>query len=152
MAVYVLTIIIFSKVFVNLYDLCQSLMIKPKHTFHSPDSIVFNEKLFVDREAAKKKFADFIERNQKDYNILMYYGIGGIGKSRLLAENISYFKERYHKTVCFSVDFNDVNKRSVGETLAEFVDDCSNHEIPFVAYNLAYAIYFSKKTFWRGVW
>lgn len=145
MAVYVLTIIIFSKVFVNLYDLCQSLMIKPKHTFHSPDSIVFNEKLFVDREAAKKKFADFIERNQKDYNILMYYGIGGIGKSRLLAENISYFKERYHKTVCFSVDFNDVNKRSVGETLAEFVDDCSNHEIPFVAYNLAYAIYFSKK-------
>jgi len=54
MAVYVLTIIIFSKVFVNLYDLCQSLMIKPKHTFHSPDSIVFNEKLFVDREAAKK--------------------------------------------------------------------------------------------------
>lgn len=120
-------------------------MIKPKHSFLNQNSIVFNEKLFVDRQVAKKAFADFIEGNSSEYNILMYYGIGGIGKSRLLTENIAYFKEHYQKAVCFSVDFNDVNKRSVGETLAEFVDDCSNPDISFVAYNLAYAIYFSKK-------
>ncbi len=120
-------------------------MIKPKHSFLNQNSIVFNEKLFVDRQVAKKAFADFIEGNSSEYNILVYYGIGGIGKSRLLTENIVFFKEHYPKTVCFSVDFNDVNKRSVGEALAEFIDGCSNQDISFVAYNLAYAIYFSKK-------
>lgn len=120
-------------------------MIRPKHTFNKPDAIVFNEKLFVDRETARKAFADFVDKEPLDYNILMYYGIGGIGKSRLLAENIAYFKEHFQKNVCFSVDFNDVNKRSIGEALEEFVDDCSNQDVPFVAFNLAYAIYFSKK-------
>lgn len=120
-------------------------MIRPKHTFNKPDAIVFNEKLFVDRETARKAFADFVDKEPLDYNILMYYGIGGIGKSRLLAENIAYFKEHFKKNVCFSVDFNDVNKRSIGEALEEFVDDCSNQDISFVAFNLAYAIYFSKK-------
>ena len=120
-------------------------MIRPRHSFNKSDAIVFNERLFVDREVARKAFAEFIGKESLEYNILMYYGIGGVGKSRLLLENITYFKEFFPKNVCFSVDFNDVNKRSVGETLEEFVDDCSSQDISFVAFNLAYAIYFSKK-------
>lgn len=56
-------------------------MIRPKHSFSRPDAIVFDEKLFVDREVARKAFADFVAREPHDYNILMYYGIGGIGDS-----------------------------------------------------------------------
>lgn len=120
-------------------------MIQPKHSFGNRNSITFNEKLFVDREDARRAFADFISKEPRDYNILMYYGVGGIGKSRLLFENIAYFKQHFPESVCFFVDFNDINKRSVGETLEEFVDDCSNPDVAFVAFNLAYTIYFSKK-------
>ena len=120
-------------------------MMKPKFSFKQQNAIEFYEDIFVDRLPARKKFEEFISCKDKDFNILMYYGVGGIGKSSLLTENITYFKENVPNPLCFHVDLNDVNKRYIGATLQEFVDDCSNNKIRFDAFNLAYAMYFSKK-------
>ncbi len=119
-------------------------MISPKHIFNNSNSSVTNKNIFVDRECARQIFMDFINKPTNN-NILVYFGVGGIGKSRLLAENISYFESKIDNFVRFSIDFNDVNKRSKGETLVDFVDNCSNKKISFLAFNLAYAIYFHKK-------
>lgn len=120
-------------------------MIKPTFSFKKQDAIEFDENIFVDRLPAREKFKEFITGEDKDLNILMYYGIGGVGKSSLLAENIAYFKKNTTNPLCFHVDLNDVNKRSIGTAIQEFVDDCSNSKIQFDAFNLAYALYFGKK-------
>lgn len=120
-------------------------MIKPTFSFKQQNAIEFDENIFVDRLPAREKFQEFISGEDKDLNILMYYGVGGVGKSSLLAENIAYFKKNTINPLCFHVDLNDVNKRSIGAAIQEFVDDCSNSKIRFDAFNLAYALYFGKK-------
>jgi len=120
-------------------------MIKPSFSFKQQNAIEFDENIFVDRIPAREKFKEFISAEDKNLNILMYYGVGGVGKSSLLSENISFFKKHVANPLCFHVDLNDVNKRSIGAAIQEFVDDCSNKKIRFDAFNLAYALYFGKK-------
>ena len=68
-------------------------MIKKQFSFKSQEKFLFDGKKFVDREAARITFNDFVTTDDKEYNVLMYYGIGGVGKSMLLAENEQSFKE-----------------------------------------------------------
>ena len=56
-------------------------MPRPKHSFGRKDFEVKEE--FIDREEAKRLYRDKLNNNQKDYNILVFYGVGGIGKSKL---------------------------------------------------------------------
>lgn len=121
-------------------------MIHPKFKFHSKSDFVFNDRLFVDREEARALFATCLDNcSKRDYTILNYYGVGGVGKSKLLSQIKSLFIDRIPKGIIFHVDLQDANNRSVGETLMRFADNCSRSDIDFVAYNLAYAVYFSRK-------
>lgn len=56
-------------------------MIKPKHSF-GKKSFEVNEE-FIDRVEAKQLYYDKLNNNTKNYNILVFYGVGGIGKSKL---------------------------------------------------------------------
>ena len=120
-------------------------MIKKQFSFKSQEKILFDGKKFVDREAARITFNDFVTTDDKEYNVLMYYGIGGVGKSMLLAENEQSFKELFPDSILFSVDLHDAGKRTIDSTLLEFVENCSNKKVKFEAFNLAYTLYFSKK-------
>ena len=120
-------------------------MIKKKFSFTNQVEGAFDGKFFVDRESARDAFNSFVTSSDNAYNILMYYGIGGVGKSRLLSENENSFKEIFPEALLFSVDLHDASKRTVDGTLLEFVDNCNNKNIKFDAFNLAYTLYFSKK-------
>ena len=106
---------------------------------------MFDGKKFVDRESARTAFNDFVTSDDKEYNVLMYYGIGGVGKSMLLAENEQSFQQLFPNSILFSVDLHDASKRTIDSTLLEFVENCSNKKVKFEAFNLAYTLYFSKK-------
>jgi len=117
----------------------------PKFSFKKNNSSLLKEKLFVDREQPRTLFYKFAEKLDKQFNILMYYGVGGIGKSSLLRDNRDYFVRTYPNSLCFSVDLSDSTKRSIAETLKEFAENCSNKQLSFDAFDLAYALYYSKK-------
>jgi len=120
-------------------------MIKKNFSFKSQEKLLFNEKIFVDRESARTAFNDFVTTDDKEYNVLMYYGIGGVGKSMLLAENEQSFQQLFADSIFFSVDLHDAGKRTIDSTLLEFVENCSNKKVKFEAFNLAYTLYFCKK-------
>ncbi|WP_312102873.1 tetratricopeptide repeat protein [Pygmaiobacter massiliensis] len=68
-------------------------------------------KRFINREAPRKLFYDLLKSEAPyDKNVIMYYGIGGIGKSSLI-KNLKVYTEE--KNVQFSsVDFDDPALRS----------------------------------------
>ena len=120
-------------------------MIKKQFSFKSQEEVIFDGKKFVDRESARTAFNDFVTSDDKEYNVLMYYGIGGVGKSMLLAENEQSFQQLFPDSILFSVDLHDAGKRTIDSTLLEFVENCSDKKVKFEAFNLAYTLYFSKK-------
>lgn len=119
-------------------------MLLSKFHFDKRNVIVPQKYPFVDRESARGSFCRFVTTTDLEMDVLMYYGVGGIGKSMLLSENAKKFKEIYPDGITFSVDFYEVEKRSVDRMLLQFVDDNANN-IPFDAFNIAYALYYSKK-------
>lgn len=120
-------------------------MIKKQFSFKNQEKALFDGKNFVDRESARQAFNDFVTTDDKEYNVLMFYGIGGVGKSMLLAENEQSFQQLFADSILFSVDLHDAGKRTIDSTLLEFVENCSNKKVKFEAFNLAYTLYFSKK-------
>lgn len=121
-------------------------MIEPKFQFKNKDNNpLMKEDLFIDRIDERTLFLEFASNLINEYNILMYYGIGGVGKTRLLNQLIPIFKKIHNTNFCFHADLEDVNNRTVGELLLQFVDNQKGIHIEFDAFNLAYASYFSKK-------
>ena len=53
-------------------------MVRPKHSFGKKKYHV--EESFIDREIAKQLYLDKRSSNDKEYNILSFYGVGGVGK------------------------------------------------------------------------
>lgn len=119
-------------------------MLSNKFHFEKRNVVVSQKFPFIDRESARDEFCRFITATDSEIDVLMYYGVGGIGKSTLLAENVKKFREIYPDGVTFSVDFYEVEKRSVDRMLLQFVDDNAD-KISFDAFNIAYTLYFSKK-------
>lgn len=119
-------------------------MIKKQFSFKSQEEVIFDGKKFVDRESARTAFNDFVTSDDKEYNVLMYYGIGGVGKSMLLAENEQSFQQLFPDSILFSVDLHDAGKRTIDSTLLEFVENCSDKKVKFEAFNLAYTFILAK--------
>ena len=117
-------------------------MIKPKHSF-SHNSFEINE-TFVDREEARKLYKEKLENNNRDYNILVYYGIGGIGKSKLCKELQRIHTSEYQDSLVFYLDLNATDDRNLGTGILKLVDSC-NKKIDFRCFELAYALYYKKK-------
>lgn len=120
-------------------------MIQPQFRFLKDDIWHFDDNLFIDREEPKSLFRSSIETFHDDYNILMYYGVGGVGKSRLLVQIKDIFVNHFPNNICFHIDLADSNCRTVGEALMKFTETVNKKDIDFVAFNLAYAIYFKRK-------
>lgn len=72
------------------------------------------ERIFVDRETCIDNFRNFIQNpNNQDYNALFYYGIAGIGKSKLQDELQSILDNEYPKVLWVSMDFENERHRDV---------------------------------------
>lgn len=117
-------------------------MIKPKHSF-GKKSFEVNE-AFIDREEAKELYHNKLNHNDKDYNILVFYGVGGIGKTRLRREICRMHKEENRKAVIFYLDLNAADDRNLGSGILKLVDSC-DAAVDFKCFEMAYALYFRKK-------
>ena len=117
-------------------------MPKPKHSFEKKDFEVKEQ--FIDREEAKRLYREKLNNNQKEYNILVFYGVGGIGKSKLRREISRIHKEENKEGITFYLDLNAPEDRNMGEGILKLVDSCDT-KIDFKCFELAYALYFRKK-------
>lgn len=117
-------------------------MIRPKHSFGKKSFEVKEE--FIDREEAKQLYHNKLNHNREDYNVLVFYGIGGIGKSKLRREICRMHKEENKEGIIFCLDLNAPEDRNLGEGILKLVDSCDT-KIDFRCFELAYALYFRKK-------
>lgn len=100
------------------------------------------EREFTDRTEPKEIFKNAFS-NKKDYQILAYYGVGGIGKTRLQKELIkNYIKEN---EAYARIDFDNPRFRNPINTYKAIADDLfNNYKIKFPIFNAAYIIYLKK--------
>jgi hypothetical protein len=117
-------------------------MIKQKRSFAKREFEVNED--FIDRGEAKDLFRKKMEHNDKDYNILTFYGVGGIGKSKLMKEICRIHEEENKDAVTLYLDLNAAEDRSFGSGILKLVDSCTGN-IDFRCFELAYALYFRKK-------
>lgn len=106
------------------------------------------ERGFVDRETCVENFKNFIQNpNNQDYNTLFYYGIAGIGKSKLQHELQSILDNEYPDMLWVSMDLENEYHRNVSTFLVALRDkiQIKQHNMRFYRFNLAHAI-FSKKS------
>ncbi|MFE1245853.1 tetratricopeptide repeat protein [Fictibacillus sp. NPDC058756] len=101
---------------------------------------------FTDREEPTKAFIHAFERKEKSTNkVLTYYGVGGIGKSRLLRELYQKTNQIDSTAVKAIIDFKEEKHRIPGEALIWLREELKkNYNIKFSTFDLAYTIYWKK--------
>lgn len=101
--------------------------------FHAP------AKEFINREAPRQVFYDTLG-GKSQQKVIMYYGIGGIGKSSLVKNLKEYTKEQ--GALFSSVDFDDPAFRSPYKALIELE---KNLRIPLPHFDIAITLCFLKR-------
>ncbi len=112
----------------------------------APSSYPLRKFPFVDREECKQIFQDFLETSeQKKYNVLHYYGISGIGKSKLQQELQSILTDEYPDVGWANVDFKVKTHREIGTFLFSLRSQLAGkYKVKFVHFDIAHAVYWKK--------
>lgn len=98
-------------------------------------------KKFVNREKPRQIFYDIINNTQNaDANIIMYHGIGGIGKSSLIKNLKEYLTER--NIGYSSIDFDDPAMHMPYSAMCELE---KSFKVDFPHFEIAASIYFFKR-------
>lgn len=70
-----------------------------------PTTYFGKERVFVDREACIQTFWENIQSlGSREYNVLFYYGIAGVGKSKLQKELQEILDKEYPEVLWASID------------------------------------------------
>jgi tetratricopeptide (TPR) repeat protein len=101
---------------------------------------------FTDREEPTRAFLNAFEQKSRDeYKVLTYYGVGGIGKSRLLSELYGKMAEIDSGAVKLLHDFKEEKHRNPGEALISLREQMrKKHKVKFPTFDLAYTVYWRK--------
>lgn len=104
------------------------------------------QKMFVDREAFQEAFEKALDREPEEtYKVLVYYGVGGIGKTSLIEQLESNLEVINPNAICVSLDFKTSQYRQQDEALAILVKMLgTKFKIPFPTYEIAYSVYWKK--------
>lgn len=98
-------------------------------------------KEFVDRETPRQEFYDVIDgRSPFKGNVMMYYGIGGIGKSSLIKKLKEYAKEQ--GILYSAVDFDDPSLRTSYKALTSLE---KGFGVTFPHFDIAVTLCFIKR-------
>lgn len=82
----------------------------------------------------------------REPSALFFYGVGGVGKSRLLEEIMVSYLNTYPKCIYSWIDFADPSLRSTSKALINLKENISKRKIiNFNHFDIAYAVYFKKK-------
>ncbi|WP_135605514.1 tetratricopeptide repeat protein [Methanococcoides sp. NM1] len=113
------------------------MIIGPKHDFVKTCK-------FVDREDEIQIFKDSVERiEQNKYSVLVYYGVGGIGKTGLIGQLRELTSEG--DALWSSIDLSNKNYRDMGTALITLRNDFrAKYGAKFPSFDIAYAIYWQK--------
>lgn len=105
------------------------------------------EEQFIDRQNEVALFKEKLANTSADYNILMFYGVGGIGKSKMRNEISRIHSENFGaNSIQFELNLEPPENRNAGDGILSLVDSCkAKSRITFYCFELAYAMYFKKK-------
>ncbi|MDA3043671.1 MULTISPECIES: tetratricopeptide repeat protein [unclassified Campylobacter] len=108
------------------------------------------ERIFTDRVEPKEAFLKALENlNQKDYSVLAFYGVGGIGKTGLKEhfwDMIQKDEKLKNKIIYSYYDFEKDQNFTPSEVYKKLADRFSiNFKVKFNAFSLAYLIYLKKQ-------
>ncbi|MFE8700585.1 tetratricopeptide repeat protein [Cytobacillus sp. FJAT-54145] len=121
--------------------------LKPKYSLNSLKKKTQSAiREFTDREEPTKAFFDAFQlKDSSQYKVLTYYGVGGIGKSRLLRELFQKVERVNPSTIKAILDFKEEKHRYPGEGLLWLREELKKkNKIKFTTFDLAYTIYWSK--------
>lgn len=101
---------------------------------------------FTDREEPTRAFNNaFDQKIESNYKVLTYYGIGGIGKTRLLRELYQKVDSKNSSVVKALLDFKEEKHRIPGDALIYLREELKKtNNIKFMTFDLAYTIYWKK--------
>ena len=107
---------------------------------------VSTQAAFTDREEPQQYFQQALaEIGQRDYSLLNFYGVGGIRKTCLQSHLKEAHLDKDEDSVYSSVDFSVSANRQLHKTLETLVVNFkAEPKIPFLAFGLAYIIYWEK--------
>ena len=111
-----------------------------------PTTYFRKERVFVDREACIQAFRENVQKSgTQSYNVLSYYGIAGIGKSKLQKMLQRILDEEYPEILWVSIDLNTRTYREVSTffiTLRNKIE--KKCKAKFYLFNTIHAIYWKK--------
>ncbi|MHC1756019.1 MAG: tetratricopeptide repeat protein [Methanosarcina sp.] len=111
-----------------------------------PTTYFGKERVFVDREPCIQALRENIQNSRtKEYNVLFYHGIAGIGKSKLQRELQKILDEEYPEILWAAIDLNTKTYREVGTFLITLRNKIQEKcKARFYLFNIAHAIYWKK--------
>lgn len=130
------------------------MAITPKFQIGKKERRTFATKEFTDRELPRTVFKNAIsifesqdfEDKDKTRNVIVFYGVGGVGKSSLRKQlQIDLFK--HNPSALYSyVDFIEPTYRNPPRALLELQKNIkSKDNVRLIHFELAYAVFFKKK-------
>ena len=127
------------------------MKLKPKHSLASLKSVSGGnrkkaERYFAGRTDHKQELKDAIEEKQANqYTVLHYYGIGGIGKTRLQNEMMGEIDSNHADTIIGHLNFDESHLLKVEGALVELREQLKHtYKIQFDWFDLACAILWKK--------
>jgi len=120
------------------------MALRPKHELKKTHLSI--ERKFTDREEPIRFFMDFLGSvDDMEYRLLMYHGIGGIGKTTLRKKLCNYLNDEKDNIVWAVIDFDTQTFREQETALYLLRRSLSaKYNIQFPSFDIAYAIYWKR--------
>src|SRR5919112_247557 len=101
---------------------------------------------FTDREEFIEVFEQAVsELPPTEYKVLVYYGVGGIGKTSLRIELCRLLQEKHPQTMWSVLDFRNTTYRAVETALLQLRQELKQrYVVQFPSFDLAYVIFWQK--------
>lgn len=120
--------------------------IAPKYTLAGKSSLPKASRQFTDRESFIERFRNLCtEKQGKNFNILVFYGVGGIGKTTLRKEFGKILNSDFSEIVWGAVDLDVPTYREQESSLFVLRNILNQkYKIHFPSFDLAYTTYWHK--------
>ncbi len=124
------------------------MAIKPKYIFSgsAADTSPKTEKKFTDREPFLVAFYNALfTKIKNEHKVIVYYGVGGIGKTSLRKELGKRLDAERPDTIWTAIDFDNLSDREKESALFILRNNLYNkYNINFPLFDIAYTIYWQK--------